>query len=70
MASEKGMVSMMHEERIFAPSKQVSDRAHIKSMDEYRALYQESLDDPEGFWGRWMILPMRGMSGSWVVSSM
>ncbi len=52
MASEKGMVSMMHEERIFAPSKQVSDRAHIKSMDEYRALYQESLDDPEGFWGR------------------
>jgi acetyl-CoA synthetase len=52
MASEKGMVSMMHEERVFAPSKQVSDRAHIKSIEEYRTLYQESLDDPEGFWGR------------------
>jgi acetyl-CoA synthetase len=52
MASEKGMVSMMHEERVFSPSKEVSDRAHIKSMEEYRKLYQESLDDPEGFWGR------------------
>jgi acetyl-CoA synthetase len=52
MASEKGMVSMMHEERVFPPSKEVSDRAHIKSMAEYRTLYQESLDDPEGFWGR------------------
>jgi acetyl-CoA synthetase len=52
MASEKGMVSMMHEERVFSPSKEVRDRAHIKSMDEYRKLYQESLDDPEGFWGR------------------
>jgi acetyl-CoA synthetase len=52
MASEKGMVSMMHEERVFPPSKEVSDRAHIKSMAEYRTLYQESLDDPEGFWSR------------------
>jgi acetyl-CoA synthetase len=52
MTTEKGMVSMMHEERIFSPSKEVTDRAHIKSMEEYRTLYQESLDDPEGFWGR------------------
>jgi acetyl-CoA synthetase len=52
MASDKGMVSMMHEERVFAPSKEVRDRAHIKSMEEYRKLYQESLEDPEGFWGR------------------
>jgi acetyl-CoA synthetase len=52
MTAEKGMVSMMHEERVFSPSKEVTDRAHIKSMDEYRTLYQESLDDPEGFWGR------------------
>ena len=52
MASDKGMVSMMHEERVFAPSKEVRDRAHIKSIEEYRKLYQESLEDPEGFWGR------------------
>jgi acetyl-CoA synthetase len=52
MPSEKGMVSMMHEERVFAPSKEVRNGAHIKSMEEYRKLYQESLEDPEGFWGR------------------
>jgi acetyl-CoA synthetase len=52
MPSEKGMVSMMHEERLFSPSKEVSDRAHIKSMEEYRKLHRESLEDPEGFWGR------------------
>jgi acetyl-CoA synthetase len=52
MASEKGMISMMEEHRVFPPSKQVSDRAHIKSMAEYRKLYQESIEDPEGFWGR------------------
>ena len=52
MKDEKGMVSMMHEERVFSPSREVSDGAHIKSTEEYRKLYQESLDDPEGFWGR------------------
>ena len=25
-------------------------QAHIKSLDEYRALYRRSVDDPEGFW--------------------
>ena len=52
MPSEKGMVSMMHEERVFAPSNEMRDGAHIKSMEEYRKLYQESLEDPEEFWGR------------------
>ena len=27
-----------------------SAAAHIKSMDEYRAMYQRSVEDPEGFW--------------------
>ena len=52
MASEKGMISMMDERRVFPPSKELSQRAYIKTMEEYRTLYQESLDDPEGFWAR------------------
>jgi acetyl-CoA synthetase len=52
MTPEKGMVSMMHEKRVFPPSPEVRDRAHIQSMEEYRRLYQESLKDPEGFWSR------------------
>jgi acetyl-CoA synthetase len=26
-------------------------RAHIKSLDEYKRMYQKSITDPEGFWG-------------------
>jgi acetyl-CoA synthetase len=52
MASEKGMISMMDERRVFPPSKQMSQGAYIKSMEEYHKLYDESLKDPEGFWAR------------------
>ncbi|MCJ7545837.1 MAG: hypothetical protein MUP30_03255 [Deltaproteobacteria bacterium] len=52
MEYKKGMISMTGEQRIFPPSAELSKQAHIKSMEEYRALYRESIDDPEGFWGR------------------
>ena len=28
----------------------VRERAHLRSLDEYRALYRRSIDDPSGFW--------------------
>ncbi|MBU1486863.1 acetate--CoA ligase [bacterium] len=49
---KKEMESMMNEKRIFYPPKELSEKAHIKSMQEYESLYRESIDDPEGFWGR------------------
>lgn len=52
MASKKGMILMMEKRRVFPPAAELSQQAHIKSMEEYRALYQESIDDPAGFWGR------------------
>ncbi|MCS7167069.1 MAG: acetate--CoA ligase [Gemmatales bacterium] len=42
--------SVLREKRVFAPAAEFSQRAHIKSMDEYRALWQRAYDDPEGFW--------------------
>ena len=30
----------------------IAERAHVKSMAEYEALYRESLDHPEQFWAR------------------
>lgn len=47
--------SVMHEERTFHPNTAFSASACVKSMDEYETLYRESLDDPEGFWGRMAI---------------
>ena len=42
--------SVLKEERVFAPNPSFAARAHIKSEQEYEALYQRSLSDPEGFW--------------------
>jgi acetyl-CoA synthetase len=39
-----------HEVPVYPPSAEFSARAHVKSMDEYRALYDRSIQDPEGFW--------------------
>jgi acetyl-CoA synthetase len=48
---ESGITSMMEEKRIFPPPKEFSKKAHIKSLEEYKKIYQRSIDDPEGFWG-------------------
>src|ERR1035438_2076144 len=44
--------SILHEERVFRPPKGFSKDARIKSLAEYRKLYQESIDSPEEFWGK------------------
>ena len=42
--------SVLKESRLFAPSKDFSSAAHLKSLAEYEALYRRSVLDPEGFW--------------------
>jgi acetyl-CoA synthetase len=38
--------------RRYPPPPEFASAAHIKSLEEYQALYDESIRDPEGFWGR------------------
>jgi acetyl-CoA synthetase len=38
------------EKRTFPPSKEFSQKAHIKSMKEYEQIYKRSVDDPDKFW--------------------
>jgi len=47
----KTLSSMMQERRVFYPPAELSRKAYIKSLEEYKEIYQRSLDDPEGFWG-------------------
>jgi len=47
----KGIVSAMEEKRVFNPPEKLSKQAYIKNLDEYKKIYQRSIDDPEGFWG-------------------
>jgi acetyl-CoA synthetase len=44
--------SVLHEDRVFAPAKEFSKNAHIKTMTEYRRLYSESVTAPDKFWGK------------------
>ncbi|MCI5166213.1 MAG: acetyl-coenzyme A synthetase, partial [Candidatus Electrothrix sp. GM3_4] len=48
--NEDKIVSLLQEGATFAPPVEGRDQAHIKSMDEYKAAYQHSMEDPEGFW--------------------
>ncbi len=34
----------------FQASEEFRSRAHVKSLDEYRALYEQSISDPDGYW--------------------
>jgi len=45
-----GITSMLEERRVFYPPKELSSKAYIKSMDEYRKIYLKSVSDPAGFW--------------------
>ena len=42
--------SVLKEKRVFKPSKEFSKKAHIKSMQEYKKIYKESVENPEKFW--------------------
>jgi len=44
--------SHLHENRRFKPDKAFSKHAHIKSLAEYKRLYQESIEHPDRFWAR------------------
>jgi acetyl-CoA synthetase len=37
---------------IYAPPEEFTRQAYIKSFEEYKKLYEESVEDPEKFWGR------------------
>jgi len=43
---------LLHEKRLFPPPSELLAKAHIKGAAEYERLYKESIEDPDGFWGR------------------
>jgi acetyl-CoA synthetase len=48
--SEDKITSLLSEGRLFEPPENGRDAAYVKTMDEYRAIYQRSMDDPDGYW--------------------
>ena len=51
-ASRVNIDSTLDEQRLFDPPAEFSQKAQIKSLAEYEALYKESVEQPEQFWAR------------------
>ncbi|MEE9614717.1 MAG: acetate--CoA ligase [Thermodesulfobacteriota bacterium] len=51
------------ETELFPPPGEFKEGAHIKGMESYEALYRESIEDPDGFWGR--MADMLDWTGRW-----
>ena len=49
--SQESIQSSLQENRLFHPSAEFSARAQVKSMDEYRATWRRSIEQPDAFWG-------------------
>lgn len=49
---EKTIESLLKEKRLFHPPTGFSRKAHIKSFDEYKKIYEESIKDPASFWAQ------------------
>jgi acetyl-CoA synthetase len=48
--TQQDIDSTLRENRVFPPPAEFSAQAHIKSLEEYEALYKKSIEDPEAFW--------------------
>ena len=46
----ENFTSILKEKRIFEPSEEFSKNAHIKSIQEYKKIYRQSIKSPEKFW--------------------
>ncbi|MBW2343763.1 MAG: AMP-binding protein, partial [Deltaproteobacteria bacterium] len=49
-AKKSEMESVYMEKRVFNPPEGFVEKAHIKSMEDYKKLYKRSIEDPQGFW--------------------
>ena len=56
----------------FPPPAEFSAKAHVKSLEQYQKMYQESITDPDGFWLKmttdlldWFKVPTKGREYTW-----
>jgi len=50
--AENTIESLLEEKRIFDPPSEFSKKAYIKSLEEYKQIYDRSINDPESFWAQ------------------
>ena len=63
--------SSLRENRVFPPPAEFAAKAHVKSLEEYEAMYRRSVEDPEGFWAEaaseleWFAPWTKVLDGEW-----
>lgn len=68
---KSGISSLMAESRKFPPPAELAEKAHIKSMDQYQQMYNESINDPDKFWLKqaesidWFKMPTKTRDYTW-----
>ena len=50
MAQDQGFNSLMNEDRTFPPPASIASNAHVNSLDQYKEMWDKSINDPDGFW--------------------
>src|ERR1700677_5085684 len=50
-SQQPNLDSTLRENRVFPPPAEFAAQAHVKSLEEYDALYRRSIQDPQKFWG-------------------
>jgi acetyl-CoA synthetase len=69
--ANKGMQSLMTEQRKFPPPANIRSNAWVTSMEQYQALWDQSINDPDGFWLEqaknltWFKQPTRSLEYTW-----
>ncbi len=51
MNRESGVATEVRSERLYEPPSNIVARAHVRSFDDYKNMYERSIKDPDGFWG-------------------
>ena len=49
-SQQPNLDSTLRENRVFPPPAEFAAQAHVKSLEEYEALYRRSIQDPQKFW--------------------
>jgi len=70
-AEKKGMESFMTEGRTFPPPKNIQSNAWISSVEQYRKMWEQSINTPDAFWLEqaktltWLKKPTKSLEYTW-----
>ncbi len=71
MGEQKSIQSLAGEGKKFPPPTEASERAHVNSFEQYKEMYDRSVNDPDGFWLEqaetltWFRKPTKALEYTW-----